>query len=111
MKIKSHDYNEVTVIELQGELDADAVEEFQKVLTETVARYRQGIVLDMSKVSFCDSHGLEKLLWSRDFCSEHNCEFKMAQLDSTCRKILEITRLINKFDEYQELSDAVKSSA
>ena len=47
----------------------------------------------------------------RDFCRENNCELKLAGLDETCRKILEITRLRDRFDCYAELAEAVKSFA
>lgn len=111
MRIKTQDYNGVTVVELQGELDGDFIELLQKTITETVARDRTGIVVDMSAVGFIDSKGLEQLLWSRDYCDENRCEFRLAGLDENCEKILEITRLDGQFDCYAELAEAVKSFA
>ena len=111
MRIKTQDYNGVTVIELQGELDSDFAELFQQTITDTVARDRTGIVVDMSAVGFIDSKGLEQLLWSRDYCDENKCEFRLAGLDENCTKILEITRLNGQFDSYAELAEAVKSFA
>ncbi|MHC4424375.1 MAG: STAS domain-containing protein [Planctomycetota bacterium] len=66
MKIKAQDYNDVTVVELQGEFDGDSVELFQNTITDIVAKHKTGIVLDMSAVGFVDSQGLEQLLWSRE---------------------------------------------
>jgi anti-anti-sigma factor len=111
MRIKTQDYNGVTVVELQGEMDHDFVELFQQTITETVTRDRTGIVVDMSAVGFIDSKGLEQLLWSRDYCDENKCEFRLAGLDENCTKILEITRLDGQFDCYAELAEAVKSFA
>jgi anti-anti-sigma factor len=111
MRIKTQDYNGVTVVELQGELDGDFIELLQKTITETVAQGRTGIVVDMSAVGFIDSKGLEQLLWSRDYCDENRCEFRLAGLDENCEKILEITRLDGQFDCYAELAEAVKSFA
>ncbi len=111
MRIKTQDYNQVTVIELQGEFDGDVAEMFRNTIIETVARARAGMVLDMSAVGFIDSQGLEQLLWARDYCSQNRCEFRIAGLDENCRKILEITRLDNEFDRYDELAEAVKSFA
>jgi anti-anti-sigma factor len=111
MRIKTQDYNGVTVVELQGELDGDFVELLQQTITETVARDRTGIVVDMSAVGFIDSKGLEQLMWSRDYCDENRCEFRLAGLDENCTKILEITRLNGQFDCYAELAEAVKSFA
>jgi len=111
MKIKTQDYNDVTVIELQGELDGDSTGLLQNTITDVIAKGKAGIVLDMSCVGFIDSQGLEQLLWSRDYCNENKCELRLAGLDENCTKILEITRLENEFDQYAELAEAVKSFA
>ena len=111
MKVRTQDYNDVTVVELQGELDSDFTELFQNTITNIIATRKVGIVLDMSNVGFIDSEGLERLLWARDHCDQNNCQLRLAGLDENCEKILEITRLENEFDRYAELSEAVKSFA
>ena len=112
MKIKTQDVNEVTAIELQGELDGESVGLLQSTITKAIASHnKSGVVLNMSQVGFIDSEGLERLLWARDYCNENNCQLKLAGLDEILTKILEITRLENEFDRYSELSDAVKSFA
>ena len=111
MKIRTQDYNDVTVVELQGDLDSDSAEPFQNAITDIIAKRKAGIVLDMSAVGFIDSQGLEQLLWARDYCNESKRELRLAGLDENCVKILEVTRLENEFDRYAELSQAVKSFA
>jgi len=111
MKIRTQDYNDVTVVELQGDLDSDSAELFQNAITDIIAKRKTGIVLDMSAVGFIDSQGLEQLLWARDYCNESKRELRLAGLDENCVKILEVTRLENEFDRYAELSQAVKSFA
>jgi anti-sigma B factor antagonist len=111
MKVKTQDYNNVTVIELQGEFDADFTDMFQNNVTDIIAKRQTSIVVDMRGVPVIDSKGLEHLLWARDYCSENNCQLKLAGLDENCKKILEITRIEKEFDSYSELSEAVKSFA
>lgn len=111
MKVKIQDYNDVTVVELQGELDGDVSELFQNTITGIIAKHKTYIVLDMSGIGFIDSHGLEQLLWSRDYCNENKRELRLAGLDENCMRILEITQLENEFDHYSELAEAVKSFA
>ena len=111
MRIRTQDYNDVTVVELQGELDGDFTELFQNTITEVIVKRKTGIVLDMSGVGFIDSQGLEQLLWSRDYCNENKREIRLAGLDENCVKILEVTRLENEFERYSELAEAVKSFA
>ncbi len=109
MKTKTQDYNDVTVIELQGDLDTDAVEFLKSSITEVIRKARTGIVLDMRGIGFIDSCGLEQLLWARDYCNENNCQLRLAGLDENCEKILEITQLEKEFEGYTELAEAVKS--
>lgn len=111
MKVIIQDYNDVTVVELQGELDSDSAELFQKNITDVIAQNKKNIVIDMSGAGYIDSKGLEAMLWARDYCSLNKRELRLAGLDETCMRILEVTRLDNEFDNYAELTEAVKSFA
>jgi anti-sigma B factor antagonist len=111
MKIKVQDYNDVTVVEIQGELDNDIAELIEKNITDIISQNKTNIVLDLSGVGFIDSRGLSVLLWVRDYCIQNRRELRLAGLDENCTRILEITRLDNEFDLYGELAEAVKSFA
>ena len=86
-------------------------EVFQSTITDIVTKRKTGVVLYMSGVSFIDSSGLELLLWARECCTQNKREMRLAGLDENCLRILEITRLMNEFDHYAELAEAVKSFA
>ena len=109
MKVNIQDYGDVTVVELQGDLDGDVAELLQNTITDIIGKRKAGIVLDMSGVGFIDGRGLEQLLWSRDYCNQNKREFRLVGLDENCVRILEITRLENEFDHYAELAEAVRS--
>jgi len=111
MKVNTQDYNKVTVVELQGELDGDAAEVFRGAISNAVQHGKVGVVLDMHSVSFIASEGLSLLLWARDYSNQNSVELRMAGLDENCMKILEVTRLDKAFDRYQDLAAAVKSIA
>ncbi|NLH41259.1 MAG: STAS domain-containing protein [Planctomycetes bacterium] len=111
MRIQWQDYNEVTVIDLRGEVDGELAEPLRSAVTEIAGNQRAGIVLDMSNVGFLDSQGLELLLWVRDYCRQNKIQLRLAGLDENCSKILEITRLQDEFDCHAELTQAVKSFA
>jgi len=111
MKVNIQDYGNVTVVELQGELDGDVAGLFRDTITGIIAKRKTCIVLDMSGLGFVDSQGLELLLWSRDYCNENKRELRLAGLDENCMRILEITQLESEFEHYSELAEAVKSFA
>ena len=109
MRIKIQDYNDVTVVELQGELDGEVSGQLRNTITDIVCAGKARIVIHMSGVGSIDSEGLELLLWVKDYCAENKCQLRMAGLDENCSKILEVTRLDSDFDLYGELAEAVKS--
>ena len=111
MKISTQDYHDVTVVELQGEIDEEMSDPLRDTITDTIANRRTRIVLDMSNVGSMDSQGLESLLWVRDYCRQHRVQLRLAGLDENCEKILEVTRLQYEFDQHPELAEAVKSFA
>ncbi|MFA5422587.1 MAG: STAS domain-containing protein [Phycisphaerae bacterium] len=111
MKIKTQDHNDIAIIELQGELDSEAVEDLKNIITSTIRTQKNGIVLDMQNIEFIDGAGLEQLLWARDYCDDNHCQLRLASLKEDCAKILELTRLQGEFDCYAEPAGAVKSFA
>jgi len=111
MRISIQNYNDVTVVELQGEVDNDLSDPLKDTITETVAASRTRIVLDMSNLSSIDSQGLELLLWVRQYCRQNKTQLKLAGLDENTEKILEVTGLQNEFDRHTELTEAVRSFA
>ncbi len=111
MKTQTQDYGDITVVQIQGDLDIDSVEIFKADITEVIDAGRSGIVFDMSELGFIDSAGLEILLWVRDYCDQNKSQFRLAGLSETSHKIMEVPRLDNEFDCYDELTQAVKSFA
>ena len=111
MKVRTQNYNDVTVVELQGDLDSDFTELFQNTIADIIAAGVTAIVIDVSNVGFIDSKGLEQLLWARDYCNEKKCQMRLAGPEESVMKILEVTRLESEFNCYAELAEAVKSFA
>jgi anti-anti-sigma factor len=109
MKLNIQEYNGIKVLELQGELDCEVVGQFKGKIEDLVNSNNNSLVLDMSKVTFIDSEGLEYLLWARDYCNENRIQLRLAAVNDNCDKILEITRLDNEFDRHPDLSEALKS--
>ncbi len=109
MKINIQSYNDVQVVEMQGELIVEYLQQFKDAIAKIISDKPTGIVLDMTNIGFIDSQALEYLLLLRDDCHEANSQLKLAGLDENCEKILEITRLQLQLDTYEELAEAVKS--
>ena len=111
MRIEMQKYNDIIVLQLQGEFTGEAVASFEDAVSNAFAQRVFGLVLDMSKVVELDSRSLEQLMTLNEQCRDKMRQLKLAGLDETCEKILEITRLLPQFDVYGELTEAVKSFA
>ena len=111
MKIESQKYNDVIVLQLQGDFTAETLKSLENETSNAFATKVSGVVLDMTKVVFIDSQALEYLVELAEKCRENTRQLKVAGLDETCATILELTRLLPQFDTYTELTEAVKSFA
>lgn len=109
MKIESQQYNDVMVLQLQGEFTGDTLKSLEDAVSNAFAEKVSAVILDMAKVVFIDSMALEYLVELAERFRDHTRQFKIAGLDENCQKILEVTRLLTKFDAYDELTEAVKS--
>jgi anti-anti-sigma factor len=112
MRMDVQKYNQIAVLGIQGEFTHEAVKPFEDAVSSLLAESEiTGIVLDMSKVVLLDSATLELLMEFNERCRDRLRQLKLAGLDETCRKILEVTRILGEFDTYDELNEAVKSFA
>jgi anti-anti-sigma factor len=111
MKIEVQQYNDVFVLQLQGEFTGETIKSLEDATSNVFASKVSGIVLDMTKVVFFDSQALEYLVDLSEKCRDTTRQMKIAGLDENCVTILELTRLLPQFDTYTELTEAVKSFA
>ena len=109
MNISCEEYDRIAVITIDGELSQDTIEAFKNTVQESLRDGRVDFVVNFEKVSLIDSQGLEALLWLKDLCAENQGMVKLAALDETSAKILNMTRIDQAFDISNELMEAVKS--
>ena len=108
--ITSEEYSGVCVLNVQGELAGEDCAKLRKTVEDAIdARHIINFVVDFQKTPFVDSEGLETLCFIKARCDELFGLFKLAALDETCQKILEITRLDRRFDVDPDVTAAVKS--
>jgi len=109
MKINHENYEQLTVMACEGEMTADQTERFRKYALERIEENVRDFVLDLTSVEFIDSKGLETLIWLQDQVAEKLGQVRLACLPDNVAKILEITRLNNRFDCHGEVDAAIKS--
>ena len=110
MAIKYEQYNQVCVMSVNGDLVGNVLEGMKKTVDELIEKKQiVDFVLDLEKVSFIDSEGLESLLWIKRRSEDLFGQIKLVNPDENLRKILEITRLEHRFECHDDLPAALKT--
>jgi anti-anti-sigma factor len=112
MSVRCESYDDVCVISVEGDLTGDNVQSLRQTAEERMQSHAStDFVVDMEKCDFLDSEGLETLLWLKRRCDERSGQAKLASLDENCRKIMEITRLVQCFECHSDVSSALRVRA
>ena len=110
MNVTAESYGHAIVLNLQGELTGDSTAALMQVVDHHL---KDGelidVVLNMETVGFVDSAALECMLDLEDRLAERFGRVKLVKVDENIRMILDITRLTNTFDIYDDINDAVKA--
>ncbi len=102
-------YGQIAVLTVKEDLDEDSLETFKRQ-AETCAKEKHfSLVVDCSHVGGFDSISLETLVDLQDRCEEEYGSVKLCALNETLRKVLEITRLLRRFEVFDDLDSAVRS--
>ncbi len=110
MPIRCEDYEQICVLRIDGDLAGEDVVLTRQCVEEAIEQKQiVDFVVDFEKTTFIDSDGLEALLWMKKRCEELFGQVKFAQLDETCRKIMQITRLDHRLECHDSLETALKS--
>jgi len=109
MTITHEKYGHVTVLSLKGEFTADDAENFRRVTGELAKQDVRDMVVDLEKTPFVDSAAMEAMLALRDGLQEQLGTLKLAGADENVRKILQMTRLDQQFETFNDMIEAVKS--
>lgn len=110
MPVKSETYEQVCVVTLNDDFAGDDVAAARRVVDRAVEDQNiVDVVLDVRKVPFVDSEGLEALLWMQRRCEEVFGQIKLVGPDENFRKILEMVRLDHRLECHDTVESAVKT--
>ncbi len=112
MKIQTtHDRDEdVTIVELVGKLtigegDVQLREAIQELLEDGIKK----ILINLQGVKMMDSSGLGELVRVRTRALEEGATVKLLHVEDKVQEVLEMTRLIGVFENFDDPIDAIAS--
>ena len=110
MKLNCEDHEDISVMNIKGELIADEIERFRKTVQDRLDGGQvRDFVLDCSEMDFIDSQGLESFIWLQDQCAERLGQVRLAGCTDNVLTIFRLTRLAPRFDCHDDIDTAVKS--
>ena len=109
MKLSHEIYDDAVVVSINGELTADDLEPFRRLVQERLDAGTRDFVLDVAETEFIDSKGLETILWLQETAGERLGQLRLSAPSENVGKILQVTRLDNQFDTHKDVDEAVKS--
>lgn len=109
MKIDTQKVGTVDVLSPIGALVEDDAEDFCGKLMARLTSPDVRLVVSLQEVPYLDSIALEGLLAATDELAGQAAALKLTNVSPTCREILELTGVSNRFRFFQEIRDAVKS--
>lgn len=109
MKISHEDYDQLTVLTIQGDMTADQVDQLRRVVDERMQSNVRDFVLDVQAMEFIDSRGLETLLWLQEETGDKLGQVRLAGTTDNVSTILGLTRLAARLDSHATVELAIKS--
>jgi anti-anti-sigma factor len=99
----------VRVLVLEGELDLAAAPRLRARVAETDSG--RALVLDLSRTSFIDSAVLKELLQARAELAERDVRLVLAGVAPPVRRLLDLTRTSELFEDAATVAEAVRRLA
>jgi len=99
----------VLVLRADGPLVQDDARILRERATEAVGGTMGRLAVDLAGSPYIDSEGLEALLDIADRMADCGQTLRLAGVTATVREVLEITALAQRFEYYDDTTEAVRS--
>ncbi|GII06062.1 STAS domain-containing protein [Planobispora takensis] len=91
------DHPDLTVITLDGEVDALTADHLRQAIDQALARGRSHLVVDTAGLGFCDSRGLQTLIAGQCRAISAGGSLRLAHAHGYLQRLLELTQLTQLF--------------
>jgi len=102
---------EVAVVTVSGDVDADSASELRRTLDDLLVQGEQQFVIDLSAVEFMDSSGLAALVQLFKRVRIGRGDVRLCGLQPKVRRVFELIRLDRVFTTFPDRAEALASFA
>ncbi len=109
MRIDEQKHGAVTVLRANGPIAGEDATDFalrlQRAAKETLGR----LVIDASAIPFIDSEAIEAMLDTSEILGDMGGTLKICAANETLREVLDLTGVASSLEQFENISDAVRS--
>ena len=109
MEIQEERKGAVAVLRPVGPLVQSDAEQFKSCLLQVHADRLGRLVVNTSAVPYVDSRGLEVLVEAKEQMSQSGQPLKLCSVNETLREVLDLTETASLFEQYEDVTSAVRS--
>lgn len=109
MNITEHTINDVTVLELDGQLALEGNAQFRKRATAALEAGNRKLIVNLAQVKYMDSSGLGELIACYTNLREVKGRVTLLNVNHRLKHLLEITKLTKVFELFDSEPAAVAS--
>lgn len=107
-KIEKKVISDVVILKFIGEITSNIDDNVKKILKEEF-QDMYNIILDLTELKYLNSTGLGSIAAILRYARKNDGDIKICGLQSSVKKLFEITRLDKIFEVYEDITSAVES--
>ncbi len=107
--LKTRKEGDVRIIELEGRLDVHLSMEIETSVNEIIDSGDTRLIFDLTEVKYLSSSGLRIFIASLRRLNKLKGQLKIANMNESVRRIFKVVELIELFDIYPSVDEALKS--
>jgi len=107
MEVKSYEENETLIIEVSGKLDTLNAPQFAQALEELLKQEKKSYLLDLSKVTFLSSSGLQVLLAGAKTTLKQNIPYRVFGMSEMVHDVFFLSGFNHFIDSFQTKEEAL----
>ena len=109
LKIDTSQVGDVTVVELKGKMTIGAGDvQFRDEIKALMEKGSKKLVLDLQGLKYMDSSGVGELVSTYTTVTNRGGHLRLCKLSGKILDLLQITQLLQVFDTYETVDEAVK---
>jgi anti-sigma B factor antagonist len=108
IKTKTEHSGKVAIIEIRGSLVGDGdTDKFRDAVADFIEQGNRCLVVDLDKVNYMNSSGIGAIISAYTSYKKNNGVVKLAGLSNNIQSLLAVTKLIDIFEVYDSVGEAV----